>query len=290
VDCGSLKTQPDVWVDMTGDLMDKDGNVTGQYSVKAKYSTSPPAATVAEENKDAPVEADVAPAEEVVAAAAPAEEEEEREVAPAEEVAASSEELVDVTPPAVSDGWLEVQALTLTDLRNSEGFFGGKQDPYAEMVIGDGSVWKHVTDVQQDGGKKADWPLDVSGKISVQEVKEGMFTLRAKDEDPAKDKVIGKAGVDMGPLFAAANEWVDLEGDLAYKEELAGHYVIRMRYRTNEDTPVVAETAEVGLVVAAAAPAVEEEEQSRDAPVDDESGYVTVQEIGAWDLKNTGIV
>jgi hypothetical protein len=37
VDAGALKAQPGTWVDVTGDLVDKDGNVTGQYSLKSRY-------------------------------------------------------------------------------------------------------------------------------------------------------------------------------------------------------------------------------------------------------------
>ena len=37
VDCSQLKSQPDKWVEVRGDLLDSDGKVAGQYSLKAKY-------------------------------------------------------------------------------------------------------------------------------------------------------------------------------------------------------------------------------------------------------------
>ena len=155
----------------------------------------------------------------------------------------------------------------------AEGFFGGKQDPYGEMIVGDGSIWKHVTDVQQDAGVKANWSIDASTKITIKDLKEGMFTVRAKDEDPKTDKVIGKAAVDLSPVLSSLNEWVDVEGDLAYKESLAGHYAIRMRYRTVDK----AHTADVSAVSSLAhdesqpvdSQLVENAVSERDATADD---------------------
>jgi chemotaxis protein histidine kinase CheA len=37
VDAGALKAQPGTWVDVTGDLVDKDGNVAGHYSLTSRY-------------------------------------------------------------------------------------------------------------------------------------------------------------------------------------------------------------------------------------------------------------
>lgn len=117
-----------------------------------------------------------------------------------------------------------------------EGIFQGKQDPYAIMTVGDGSAWRHYTDVVLDGGSQATWPLNYSSPIKTSELRQGRFVLEAKDKEASVDALIGKAVLDMSTVFENKGEWVVIEGDLFgdLSDEMAekapnGHYRITMR-------------------------------------------------------------
>lgn len=117
-----------------------------------------------------------------------------------------------------------------------DGLFGGKLDPFAELVVGDGSVWKHVTSVKNDLGNKVQWALDVSKVVSVQDIQRGKLMLFAKDSNAkTADKVIGSAVVGMGTIFSNLDEWVDVEGQLLATDNYKsyGQFAMRIRYRVS---------------------------------------------------------
>lgn len=117
-----------------------------------------------------------------------------------------------------------------------EGLLSGKQDPFVELIVGDGTVWKYVSDVKENSGVRASWNLNISERMELSALKEGMLTLRVMDRDPNKDKLIGRSAVDLQALFTGLDEWVEIEGILVdANQQMAGEYILRMRYRTKEE-------------------------------------------------------
>ena len=115
-----------------------------------------------------------------------------------------------------------------------EGFFGGKQDPYAVLKVGDGSVWKYKTEVREDGGSYALFRPHFSQSISASDILSGRFTIKALDKDDSKDKNIGKADIDLTDIVSSPIRWVDFKGDLLEKEKSTVSYIVRVRFRTEE--------------------------------------------------------
>jgi hypothetical protein len=116
----------------------------------------------------------------------------------------------------------------------TEGLFGGKVDPFAEMIVGDGAVWKHVTPVKKSADSKAQWALNASQVVSVHDIQKGQFVLYAKDSSAkTANKVIGRAVISLSSVFSNLDEWVDLEGQLMAPDshKSFGQFAIRVRYR-----------------------------------------------------------
>jgi hypothetical protein len=116
----------------------------------------------------------------------------------------------------------------------AEGLFGGKVDPLAEMIVGDGAVWKHVTSVKKSADSKAQWALSASQVVSVRDIQKGQFVLYAKDSSAkTANKVIGRAVISLSSVFTNLDEWVDLEGQLMAPDSYKsfGQFAIRVRYR-----------------------------------------------------------
>jgi hypothetical protein len=204
----------------------------------------------------------------------------------------------------------------------AEGLFGGRQDPYGEVSMGDGSSWLHTTEVREDAGSSAEWSgLGISGEVAEEAMKTGAFVLRAKDKSDkdGKDKVIGLAQLDTTALLSQPNVWVDLIGPLSHKDsEDCGRYSIRVRYRSDhgasgaatvvaaaestaapDDSRLVsslsAETAASTTdAIAKSSDSVggsppEEREAAPDADKEsDAAGVIEIRDISVWNLKNTG--
>lgn len=114
----------------------------------------------------------------------------------------------------------------------SEGLFGGKQDPYAVLKVGDGSVWQHTTDVREDGGSYAMWNLNFSSAISSADAGAGKLIIKALDKDPKRDKAIGKVAIDLQGVLSSPNVWMDLSGELQDDGKKSGLYTVRVRFLT----------------------------------------------------------
>jgi hypothetical protein len=88
-------------------------------------------------------------------------------------------------------------------------------------------LWKHVTEPRENGGRTAGWALNISGRITLKELKFGMLTLRAK----SRGKLIGRAPVELESVIKNMGRWVDLQGELRDKRKSAGKYTMCIRYR-----------------------------------------------------------
>jgi hypothetical protein len=133
-------------------------------------------------------------------------------------------------------GFLDVSMVEVSKLDNTSGLFEGKQDPFAELKVGDGSKWSHKTDPAVDGGRNASWSLQLSGPMSQRDIAGGTVKLRIRaQKSDGSAEVIGMAVVSDGLALFGPNEnkWVTLSGDLLEEDgkSPAGQYTVVIKYR-----------------------------------------------------------
>lgn len=251
-----LLDQTSVWTTLRGPLLDKEGKgACGEYVVRARYrlegeEESFESAAI-EDDSDVEVEVQEANKKPVA--------EENPVLISGETTGAAVDEIADEDPDA---GYLEVSVVKLTNLKNigkpradwDNSFLTnllaicvleifGKQDPFVELKLGDGSRWKHATVPLKDAGEKAKWrDLSFSGKIRQYQLYDEDITLRVKDRNEgAVDKFIGKADIIASSLLDSTNAWIELSGNLFDKngDDIFVKFMIRTRFRmSNEEAPV----------------------------------------------------
>jgi hypothetical protein len=133
-------------------------------------------------------------------------------------------------------GFLDVSMVEVSKLDNTSGLFEGKQDPFAELKVGDGSKWSHKTDPVVDGGRNASWSLQLTGPVSQRDIAGGTVKLRIRaQKSDGSAEVIGKAVVSDGLALFGPNEnkWVTLSGDLLEEDgtSFAGKFTANIRFR-----------------------------------------------------------
>ena len=118
-----------------------------------------------------------------------------------------------------------------------EGLFRGANDVFVIMSVGEGSSWQHQTAVRREAGDHAAWTDAFSARVTIDEVREGKVILDVKDHNKDHHTPIGKATINVVPMFSRVNKWVDFDGDLKHQRKVSGKYLMRMRYRDRPERP-----------------------------------------------------
>ncbi|CAE7646826.1 unnamed protein product [Symbiodinium microadriaticum] len=213
-DGSALLEYENQWVMLSGNMFNRDGEHVGSFTTYMKYRAD---GTQPDFSYDTPRSHDE----------------------PAHE-SAEEGKATDLSQRSGEDvgGFLEVQYLRVSHLKDVEGMFRGKNDVYVIMSVGDGGTWQHETVVRREAGDHASWEEAYSGRIPMDEVRDGMFSLAVKDRNTgSNDVLIGTANVNISPLFVRTNKWVEFDGDIKENRKVSGQYFVRLRYRDRSERP-----------------------------------------------------
>mmetsp|Transcript_12021 Transcript_12021/g.18164 ORF Transcript_12021/g.18164 Transcript_12021/m.18164 type:complete len:414 (-) Transcript_12021:39-1280(-) len=134
------------------------------------------------------------------------------------------------------DGYLDILGVDLIDI---EGTDDGPLNLYAELLVGDGSQWKHTTGLLENVTTKASWPSHTTGPVKQKQVLQGSILLRLKRRYESGDSLVGVTVVSDGiEIFSNENDWTKLRGSLVNSEgSFTGQYEITAKFRFPSNPP-----------------------------------------------------
>jgi Ca2+-dependent lipid-binding protein len=137
---------------------------------------------------------------------------------------------------------------TVWECRNLENKdWGGKNDPFVTLVVGDE---EHKTPAVDDGGAAPKWP---GGSSHVFEGSEGLerLVITVLDEDVTTDENIGAHTFDLANFISGGEdahmeEWLSLTGDGKQNGDETGEILLQLVWEeppeiSEGEPPVVAE-------------------------------------------------
>lgn len=202
VNISPLSLRPNEWVEFDGDLK-HDRKISGQYFVRMRYRTRP----------DRP----------------------DKEALHVRKITLSQ---IIHHGESLIDNYI-IHELTVVCGADG-GFFSSKKDVYVELQVGDGSLWKRESEVQDNVGADAAWPnLNLFGHLDRSILSSEMLTITVRDNDPDNfDKVVGIANVRLSQLENQIGDWVEINGELHrdIEQQLSGvkkpdgRFTITMKY------------------------------------------------------------